>query len=140
MFEYVRVFLYLTPKIGPLSATNCTFYGCDHRINTKKLVAKAFRLFYLVFCFSDIRGPEVSWLLCFFVFLSYPKSKKHWIFGAFCFDHVSNKKRFFWSLRDVWSFFSLFLLKDQYSLAFTHFTVSLILRNFLVVFTYFSTL
>ena len=76
--------------------------------------------------FVDIRGVEVGWLLCFFVFLSYPKLTKDWIFSAFCFDHGWNKKRPFWSLFEMSGHcFSLFLLKDQYSLAFRCFIVPL---------------
>ena len=129
MFEYVSVsdiILYLTSKVGPLPSINCTFYGCDHRTHTTKLVAKAFMLFYLVLCLLDIRRLEVCWLLCFFVFLPYPKLKKDWIFSAFCFDHGWNKKRPFWNLFEMFGHcFSLFLLKDQYSLAFRCFIVPL---------------
>ena len=73
MFEYVSVLhiiLYLTPKVGPLPAINCTFYGCDHRIHTTKLVAKSFHPFLLGPMFVRYKRAR-SWLvivfLCIFI-------------------------------------------------------------------------
>ena len=70
------IILYLTPKVGPLPAINCTFYACDQRIHATKAGSQKFSYFF--------RGPMFvrykmarSWLVivCLFTFII-PKTEK----------------------------------------------------------------